>query len=182
MMTQSKKMLESLMERVIPPLTEQGFVGEYPHYRRDLGDRIELLGFLDHKYGVGFNVEISVIFPKRPKDQSNYIMHDFESPEKATVFSTRKRYRLPGLFDGWFYFTDVYKTTKQVSKTHTLESYEPISEQRSKSFIPGVNQTQVQAADDGLYSLVADEVNRQLEDAHVWWKKYDTPARLKKAK
>ncbi len=182
MTTQGKKMLEALLERVIPPLTEQGFIGEYPHYRRDMGDRIELLGFLDHKYGVGFNVEFSVIFPQRPKEQTNCSTHAFEPPDKATVFSTVKRYRLPGMFDGWFYFTDVYKTTKQVSKAHTLESYEPVSEQRSKSFIPGMNQTQVQTVEDGLYALIADEVNQQLEEAYAWWKKYDTPARLKKAK
>ena len=182
MTMQSKKMQAALNERVIPLLLQQGFSGEYPHFRREVGDRTELLGFLDHKYGVGFNVEISVIFPQRPKEQSNYYTHDFESPEKATVFSTRKRYRLPGLFDGWFYYTDVYKTTKQLLKTHTLESYEPVGEQRSKGFIPGRNQVLVQKADDALYARVADEVNRQLRDAYAWWEKYNTPVRLKKAK
>ena len=181
-MTQAKRMQEALMERVIPLLIEQGFTGEYPHFRREQGDRIELLGFLDHKYGVGFNVEISVVFPQRAKEQTNCSTHAFEAPEKATVFSTVKRYRLPGTFDGWFYYTDVYKTTKQVSQKHTLESYEPVSEQRAKSFIPGMNQTQVQAADDGLYARIADEVNSQLEEAYEWGKKYNTPARLKKAK
>jgi len=175
-------MQASLVERVIPKLIEQGFSGEYPHFRRVLGDRIELLGFLDHRYGGAFNVEASVIFPKRPKKQSNYYTHDFESPERATVFSARKRYRLRGMFDGWFYYTDVYKSTKQLSKKHTLESYEPVSEQRKQSFIPGQNQVLVQQADDALYARIAEEVNRQLEDAYAWLKKHNTPARLRKAK
>lgn len=181
-MTQSQKMLDALMERVVPLLIQQGFSGEYPHFRREMSDRVELLGFLNHKYGVGFNVEVSVIFPKRPKAQSNYHTHVFESPDKATVFSTLKRHRLPGLFDGWFYFTDVYKTTKQLSATHTMESYEPVSEQRSQSFIPGRNQELVQKADDALYQRIADEVNSQLKEAYNWWEKYNSHARLKKAK
>ena len=85
-MTQSSKMQAALVERVIPKLIEQGFSGEYPHFCRVMGDRTELLGFLNHRYGGAFNVEVSVIFPKRPKEQSNYYTHDFEPPDKATVF------------------------------------------------------------------------------------------------
>lgn len=181
-MQQAKRMQEALIERVVPPLTEQGFSGEYPHYNRQMEDRIELLGFLDHKYGVGFNVEVSVVFPQRPKEQTNCSTHSFEPPEKATVFSTLKRFRLPGMYDGWFYFTDVYKTKKRLSNTHTIESYEPVSEQRSKSFIPGMNQVLVQEAGEELFVSIADEVNNQMAEAYEWWRKYTTPARLKRAK
>jgi hypothetical protein len=57
-----------------------------------------------------------------------------------------------------------------------------VGEQRKRSFIPGDKQVLVQKADDALYAQIAEEVIRQLEDAYVWWKKYNTPARLKKAK
>lgn len=181
-MTQSSKMQAALVEHVIPKLVEQGFSGEYPNFRRVFDDRTELLGFLNHRYGGAFNVEVSVIFPKRPKEQSNYYTQDFEPPDKATVFSTRKRYRLKGMFDGWFYYTDVYKSTRRLSSSQTYDSYESVSEQRNHSFIPGQNQVLVQKADDDLYPQIAEEVNRQLEDAYAWWKKYDTPARLRKAK
>ena len=182
MLAQNIKMKVALNERVIPQLIQKGFFGKYPNFRREINDRIELIGFFNNKYGGSFNVEISIIFPKHPKDQSNYYTHDYETMNEVTVFSTYKRFRLRGMFDGWFYYTDVYKSTKPFSLLRSYDIYESVSEQRSKSFIPGMNQTQVQAADDGLYARIADEVNRQLEEAYVWWKKYDTPTRLKKAK
>ena len=181
-MTQSDKMQAALLERVVPKLTEQGFGGEYPHFRRVFGDRIELLGFVHHQYGGAFNVEVSVIFPQRPKEQSNHNLQGLELPEKATVFSARKRFRLKGMFDGWFYYTDVYKSTRVLANKQTYETFEPVGEQRKRSFIPGPNQVLVQQADDDLFEKIADEVNRQLEDAYAWLKQHNTPARLKKAK
>lgn len=181
-MTQNDKMRAALFERVIPKLVEQGFSGEYPHFCRVFDDRTELLGFVNHRYGGAFNVEVSVIFPKRPKEQSNRYTQDFEPSDKATVFSTRKRYRLKGMFDGWFYYTDVYKSTRPLSSLRTYDSYESVGEQRKRSFIPGDKQVLVQKADDALYVQIAEEVIRQLEDAYVWWKKHNTPARLKKAR
>jgi len=180
-MTQSDKMQAALLERVIPKLMEQGFVGKYPHFRRVFGDRIELLGFVQRQYGGAFNVEVSVIFPKRPKE-SNHTLQGLEPPEKATVFSARKRFRLKGMFDGWFYYTDVYKSTRVFSNRQTYETFEAVGEQRKRSFLPGPNQVLVQQADDALYAKIADEVNMQLEDAYAWLKQHDTPARLRKAK
>ena len=181
-MTQSDKMQAALLEHVIPKLVEQGFAGEYPHFRRVLGDRIELLGFVHHQYGGAFNVEVSVIFPQRPKEQSNHHLQGFEPPEKATVFSARKRFRLKGMFDGWFYYTDVYKSTRVLANKQVYETFEPVSEQRKRSFLPGPNQVLVQQADDALFEKIADEVNKQLADAYAWLKQHNTPARLRKAK
>ena len=181
-MTQSDKMQAALLERVVPKLMEQGFAGEYPHFRRVFSDRIELLGFVQHQYGVAFNVEVSVIFPQRPKEQSNHSLQGLEPPEKATVFSTRKRFRLKGMFDGWFYYTDVYKSTRVLANKQTYETFEAVGEQRKRGFIPGPNQVLVQQADDALHANIADEVNRQMEDAYAWLKQHSTPARLRKAK
>ena len=180
-MTQSDKMQAALVERVVPKLMEQGFAGEYPHFRRVFGDRIELLGFVQHQYGGAFNVEVSVIFPQRPKE-SNHTLQGLEPPEKATVFSARKRFRLNGMFNGWFYYTDVYKSTRVFANKQTYETFEPVGEQRKRSFLPGPNQVLVQQADDALFARIADEVNRQLEDAYAWLEKHNTPARLRKAK
>lgn len=180
-MTQSDKMQAALLERVVPKLMEQGFAGEYPHFRRVFGDRIELLGFVQHQYGGAFNVEVSVIFPQRPKE-SNHTLQGLEPPEKATVFSARKRFRLNGMFNGCFYYTDVYKSTRVFANKQTYETFEPVGEQRKRSFLPGPNQVLVQQADDALFARIADEVNRQLEDAYAWLEKHNTPARLRKAK
>jgi len=98
------------------------------------------------------------------------------------VFSARKRFRLKGMFDGWFYYTDVYKSTRVLANKQVYETFEPVSEQRKRSFLPGPNQVLVQQADDALFEKIADEVNKQLADAYAWLKQHNTPARLRKAK
>ncbi len=45
------------------PLMTQGFTGQWPHFKRETGDCIELLSFQINKYGNSFTVELSAIFP-----------------------------------------------------------------------------------------------------------------------
>ena len=52
-------MIQSLKEIVVPILREQGFKGSFPHFRRSLNDRIDLLSFQFDKWGGGFLIEIS---------------------------------------------------------------------------------------------------------------------------
>ncbi len=114
-MTYRQKMLKSLKQHVIPLLNQQGFYGKFPHYKRTFADRIELLVFMTNKYGGSFTIEVSIIFPDFEKKLSNYMTQAFETIDKVTVYSTDKRYRLKGMFDGWFYYTDVYKTKLPLS-------------------------------------------------------------------
>ncbi len=163
-MSQSQKMRNALSEFVIPNLAEKGFVGEYPHYKRIYDDRIELLVFQTNKWGNSFTVEIStVFFPERKRD-SNFCSSDFESIENATVWDTNLRYRLKGFYDGWFYYTDVYKQ-KIIGNTF----YNAVSEKKAKDYIPAKNEMLVQKANNETYRKVCEEVNKQMVKAFKWW-------------
>ena len=47
----------ALRSRVVPLLRERGFAGSYPHFRRALPDRIDLVTFQFDRHGGGFVVE-----------------------------------------------------------------------------------------------------------------------------
>ena len=52
-------MVESLKTNAVPKLRDLGFQGSYPHFRRPLATRTDLITFQFDKYGGGFVVEIS---------------------------------------------------------------------------------------------------------------------------
>ena len=54
-----EKMDEAIKEIVIPFLREKGFKGSYPHFRREQGDKLNLLTFQFSLSGPKFVVEIS---------------------------------------------------------------------------------------------------------------------------
>lgn len=181
-MTQRGKMLKALKENVIPLLMKEGFCGKYPYYKRKFDNRIEMLGFITNKYGGAFNIEISTIFLNCDKEMSNYYTQEFETTDEITVNSTIKRYRLKGMFDGWFYYADVYKSKEPLTVFKTFDYYESVSESKSQNFIPKDNQVLVQSADDFLYSKISDQVNLQMKEAYSWWNQYNTPQKMKKCK
>ena len=162
-MSQSSKMRKAIDKYVIPHLTENGFVGEHPHYKKIYDDRIELLTFQNNRHGNSFTVEISTVFLDKKRD-SNFYTWDFETAEEATVWSTNIRYRLKGMYDGWFYYTDVYR-----QKIGSLTSYNAISETKAKTYIPLKNEKLVQKADEDIYYKVCCEVNKQMKKAYKWW-------------
>ena len=51
---------DALKKYVLPALRERGFKGSFPHFRRLLQDRVDLLTIQYDKNGGGFIVEISV--------------------------------------------------------------------------------------------------------------------------
>ena len=173
-MSQSQKMRKALSKYVIPNLTEKGFFGEYPHYKKIYEDRIELLVFQTNKWGNSFTVEISTVFLPQSKRDSNFCSGDFEAIENATVWDTNLRYRLNGLYDGWFYYTDVYK-----QKINLMTFYNAISETKAKNYIPAKNEVLVQKADDNIYCKVCEEVNNQMSKAFKWWDAFNKNNRLK---
>ena len=173
-MSQSQKMKNALIKYVIPTLTNKGFVGNYPHYKKIYNDRIELLVFQTNKWGNSFTVEISTVFlPSRNRD-SNFSSGEFETIENATVWDTNYRYRLKGMFDGWFYYTDVYK-----QKIKSMTFYNAISELKAKSYIPSQNEILVQKADENIYKNICDEVNVQMQKAFKWWDAFNKNNRIK---
>lgn len=173
-MSQSQKMRKALNKYVIPNLTEKGFVGKYPHYKKIYDDRIELLVFDTNKWGNSFTVGISTIFLPESKRNSNCYTSSFEKIEDATVWSTNLRYSLKGMYDGWFYYTDVYK-----QKIGFLTIYNAVSETKAKDYIPAKNEVLVQEADDDIYRKVCEEVNNQMDRAFKWWDAFNKNNRIK---
>ena len=172
-MSQSSEMRKAIDKHVIPHLTANSFVGDYPHYKKVYDDRIELLTFQNNKHGNSFTIEISTVFLDTKRD-SNFFTGDFETAEEATAWSTNIRYRLKGMYDGWFYYTDVY-----CQKIGSLTFYNAISETKAKTYIPLKNEKLVQKADEDIYYKVCCEVNKQMEKAYKWWDAFYKNNKLK---
>lgn len=173
-MSQSQKMRSALSKYVIPSLTEKGFVGEYPHYKKAYDDRIELLVFQANKWGNSFTVEVSTVFLPQTNRDSNFCSEDFEIIENATVWDTNLRYRLKGMYDGWFYYTDVYK-----QKIMATTFYNAVGEKKAKDYSPAKNEKLIQKADDEIYRKVCEEVNNQMVKAFKWWDAFNKNNKVK---
>ncbi len=109
-MTNRDLVHSALKRSVFPFLLDHGFEGTYPHFRRSRDGAVELISFQPEKTGGAFYVETAAAFPEGR--DTNLILQD-ESSGPLTVFSTKKRYRLPGMYQGGFFYADVYqKATK----------------------------------------------------------------------
>lgn len=173
-MTQSQRMRKALKERVIPQLLLQGFVGEYPHYRRTYDDRIELLAFLTSKYGNAFTVEISTVFLPSSKRDNNLASGTWKEILEATVWDANIRYRLKGMFDGWFYYSDVYR-----QKLLSGAFYNAVSETRAKTYVPLKREKLVQKADENTCYAICNVVNKQMRKAYRWWDAFHKGQRIR---
>ncbi len=97
--------LESaLRESVIPDLRERGFRGSFPHFRRLLPTRIDLLTFQFYSSGGSFVVEIAQCGADGAKLSWKTV-----APEKSTAIDVLPRLRLGSdpanrRHDHWFVF------------------------------------------------------------------------------
>ncbi|MDK9559764.1 DUF4304 domain-containing protein [Marinobacter sp. M216] len=110
----------SLRTIVVPELRSRGFKGSYPHFRRILENRIDLLTFQFYSSGGSFVVEIGTCGPEGTR---------FSGPDKAKVSEVPKRLRLgaeiPGS-DHWFKFgLPNYEPGNEV--VHSKSHYDTIS-------------------------------------------------------
>ncbi len=177
-MSQSQKMRAALHQYVISGLLERGFQGTYPDFRKVYDERIELIVFQSNKWGNSFTVEISTVYPNRDKRHSNVAGYVYEHPDFSwdwiTVGDTNERYRLKGRFDGWFYYTDVYRHGTRSPFARVEDRwfwYEAVGEKRAATFKPTRGMVLVQKADDKIYERVCKDVNRQMKAAYKWWKR-----------
>ncbi len=173
-------MMNTLKEKVVPNLLNKGFKGTFPHYKKIYDDKIELLAFQTNKYGNSFTVEISTIFPNEQNmELKNFYTGDFKAFDEISVFDTSNRFRLKGLFDGWFYYSDVYHSKIKAGIFRKIDFYEAVSEKRAVSYTPKDGEVLVQKFSDELFLVIADEVNRQMQAAYAWWEKHNTPRKMK---
>ncbi|TGN39540.1 DUF4304 domain-containing protein [Marinobacter confluentis] len=110
----------SLKAIVVPELRSRGFKGSYPHFRRIMENRIDLLTFQFYSAGGSFVVEIGNCGPEGTR---------FSGPNKAKVSEIGNRLRLgaerPGR-DHWFEFgLPNYQPGNEV--VHPKSHYDTIS-------------------------------------------------------
>ena len=164
-MTNHEIMKKSIMSNVVSALAEKGFTGKYPHYRRIDRDCIELITFQTNKWGGSFTVEVSAIFPH--SNDTNCTHKQIET-ESVTAWDTNNRYRLKGMYDGWFYYHDLY--AKRVLGFGKV--YHSVSENRKSSFVVPKGYRLVQEFSEEKAKAVCDEVNLQLKKAYKWLEKF----------
>ena len=176
-MSQSQKMRRALQKYVLPKLLEEGFTGKYPHYKKETENWIDLLSFLTNKWGNSFTVEVSTVFLQSSGRESNLGGGPQNPFEEVNVWDTNLCYRLKGMFDGWFYYTDVY-----CHKIGKCTFYNAVSETRAETYIPADNEVLAQKADEDIYRKICEEVNRQMENAYLWWDAFHKNKKLRMKK
>ncbi|MBR6705879.1 MAG: hypothetical protein IKI84_04275 [Clostridia bacterium] len=177
-----KSMCHELKKSVIPDLRKIGFTGSFPHLRRTREDKIELLSFLPHSnVGGAFEVGASIIFPGAAgSEESNLFYPGAEfDPKKLIWADGRIRNGLPGIFDGAFYFVDVY--SKDISwtdeRTHIHYSgrhYTAVTPKQSfyiLNHLMANNYRLEQKADGLIYSFIAEKVASQMPELLLWFDK-----------
>lgn len=165
-MTNLQIMKKALQQLVISPLLQEGFTGKWPHFQRVASDHIALISFQTNKYGGSFTVEISAVFPDR--DETNYAVRDAVAPGERNVWYTNHRYRLKGMYDGWFFYRDVYAKRSLFTGTHYLA----VSEKEADSFVPPLGYRLVQHFQPETADVVCECVNRQLDDGFRWLEQF----------
>ncbi len=160
-------MLSALKEHTFPLLKEQGFTGKHPNFRRKFDNCIELISFQTNKWGGSFTIEVSAVFPDL--QNKNYELYDGVTEETFGAEATNHRYRLPGMFDGWFYYRDVY-----CKRTLLFGSvYYNVPEKETANFVPQKGYKLVQKFDRTTAVQICNEVNRQLNNATNSLKKFE---------
>ena len=166
-MTNREVMLSALKEHTFPLLEEQGFTGKYPNFRRKLDNCIELISFQSNKWGGSFTIEVSAVFPGSA--DPNYTLYEGVTEETFGVEATNRRYRLPGIFNSWFYYRDVYR-----KRTLVFGSiYYDVPEKEAATFVPTKGYTLVQKFDQNTAVQICAEINKQLETAYRWLNNFE---------
>ncbi len=169
-MSNREIMLNALKKTVIKELKDRGFTGTYPHFKKIVSDCIELIDFQTNKYGGSFTIEVSAVFPNNKVTNLSDLNATVDSC-KVDVSCTNQRYRLEGMFDGWFYYRDVYKLPNGF--------YHDVSEKESDSFSPPEDWKLLQAFDEKTADEICEEISIQLEDAFEWLFKFEQKNRKK---
>lgn len=157
-------MLKALNKTVIKDLKSQGFIGKYPHFKKVKENCIELVDFQTNKYGGSFTVEVSAVFPESKVTNLGDLSVAVDV-DKVDVSCTNERYRLEGMFDGWFYYSDVYRMPQGY--------YHNVSEKDSETFEAPADWKLLQKFDTTTAEKICEEINRQMKKAFMWLNKFE---------
>ncbi len=169
-MSNREIMLKALNKTVIKEFKEQGFEGKYPHFKKKKDDCIELVDFYTNKYGGSFTVEVSAVFPGSKVTNLSDLKAEVDEDDIDGAF-TNQRYRLKGMFDGWFYYRDVYRLPTGF--------YEDIPESRADIFTAPDDWELLQSFDEITAENICEEISLQLDDAFEWLYSFERKSRKK---
>lgn len=172
-MSNREIMLKALNKTVIKDLKSQGFTGKYPHFKKKKEDCIELISFYTNKYGGSFTVEVSAVFPDSKVTNLSDLKAQVDG-ENIEVACTNQRYRLKGMFDGWFYYRDVYRSPTGF--------YEDIPESRADIFTAPEDWELLQPFNEITAENICEEISLQLDDAFEWLYNFERKSLKKNAK
>lgn len=170
-MTNRQIMLNALKKYTFPVLMAHGFTGKHPNFRRKLDNCIELITFQTNKWGGSFTIEVSAVFPNA--EDPNYRLYEGATEETFGVEATCRRYRLPGMFDGWFYYRDVYLQRRRKWLFLSRDCYYDIPENHAADFRPPKDYRLVQKFDENTAVQICEEVNQQLKKAYKWLRNFE---------
>lgn len=160
-------LLSALKEYTFPLLKERGYTGRYPNFRRNLDNCIELISFQANNGGGSFTIEVSAVFPGSANP--NYTLYEGATEETFGVEATNERYRLPGMYDGWFYYRDIYR-----KRTLFFGSiYCDVPEKEAATFVPTKGYKLVKKFDKNTAVQICTEINKQFSMAYNWLEKYE---------
>lgn len=131
-----KEMIKSLNLIVVPVLRDLGFTGSFPHFRRNIDDRLNFITFQFDRSGGGFVIEIA----NCPVNGVNIPFIKDIKPNKLTAHHLNKRKRIQSnmvttssLTEDWFRydreylfgFRSIYKKVSKdvLSKLTIAEDY-----------------------------------------------------------
>ncbi len=170
-MTNLDRMQSALKKYVFSKLVEKGYVGKYPHFMKRCENYIELISFVTNKYGGSFYIETSVAFPQ--SKNKNYYLVNNETENDLTVFNTNIRYRLKGMFDGQFYYSDVYKGHYKFRAFKKSIIYESVlCREKAEPYIK-MGYKCVQYFNENTAVEICKKINSQLEKAYKWMEKFE---------
>lgn len=155
-------MISALHKHIIPKIYNAGFSGKYPHFRKECNNYVELISFQTNKYGGSFTIEVSAVFPNT--QYPNYIPYKDMADHYLRVDATNIRYRLPGLYDGWFYYSDVYRKRTLFYGNVYYNTMQ--NDNTTDIFSKGYRL--VQKFDDNAAEQICKEIDRQMLNARRW--------------
>ena len=168
-MSNREIMLNALKKTVIKELKDRGFTGTYPHFKKIVSDCIELIDFQTNKYGGSFTIEVSAVFPNNKVTNLSDLTATVDA-NKVDVAYTNQRYRLDGMYDGWFYYRDIYRK-------RTLffgNIYRDVSEKEAADFAPSNGFKLVQKFNEDTSVQICKEINIQFKKAQKWLSDFES--------
>ena len=170
-MTQVQKINKALLEKVVPRLMEDGFVGEFPDYKKVCENHIKFLSFDKDKYGNAFRVMAAIIFPNEEPEFTNiaYNLLRFYGKEDLPISEIDigyccKPYFMLGNRGDDFCYSDVYWD-------FFLGMENRVSDKRAKDYKKKWYEIKLQSGGDATNEKICELINKRLPKVYKWWEK-----------